>query len=229
MNTEKLGDYHIIHDWTTQHLLIHLDTLQLSAIAALGRLDGVARGTVLISENRASNEHQWTIGENIGKNGGKIMKESPWMAINSSNPKASAEHWISFPLRSLSMHWGKLFCSLHGAGMGRLFNLSETVPLYHHLVSFWTYVNQSCRFFNFLRLSQLHVQSAKLCALVPGGLPLQRTNVSNLGRLRRGPKFNAERVFSLQEKKCRKLNQVWLFRSIILVHSAIFSHSQELS
>jgi hypothetical protein len=43
-------------------------------------------------------------------------------------------------------------------------------------------------FHNFMVFEEFCVLSAKLCGLVPGGLPLQRTNVSNLGRLCRGPK-----------------------------------------
>ena len=83
----------------------------------IGRLDGVARGTVLVSDGESSEslkktlENWWRTVENMEKwwkmveNDGKVMeKGGKSSSALDSNPKASAEHWISFPLRSLSMH-----------------------------------------------------------------------------------------------------------------------------
>jgi len=98
-----------------QHLLIHLD--RTVGWCCKGHRAGLGwRIQWFIEENIGKLvENWWKTVENDGKmmeNDGKVMeKEGKSPSALDSNPKASAEHWISFPLRSLSMHWGKLFWS----------------------------------------------------------------------------------------------------------------------
>ena len=169
------GDDHIIHDHPWLSMIIHdypwfsyhpwLDN-SIFWYILIGRLDGVARGTVLVSDgasndsSRKTLEKWWEMMENDGKlvendgkwwkmveNDGKVMEKggnSP--SALDSNPEASAEHWISFPLRSLSMHWGKLFWSK----FLKLYHFTTILSIFGHD---W---NSYCKCLNLLRLSQLH-------------------------------------------------------------------------